>query len=80
MNEMNRVLRYVCRNNNLDLAKRLFIIWPTFDIQYVFIETCSRGHMKVLKWLYKIKPDINISAENEKAFRNACYFNHIEVA
>jgi hypothetical protein len=34
----------------------------------------------ILKWLLEIKPDIDISANNEEAFYNACYNGSIETA
>ena len=33
-----------------------------------------------MKWLLEIKPDIDISANNELAFEYACYFGSIETA
>ena len=38
------------------------------------------GHLKVAKWLLEVKPDINISADNESAFRNVCQEGHLEIA
>jgi hypothetical protein len=34
----------------------------------------------VAQWLYQIKPDINISADNDEAFRYACKSDHIVMA
>jgi ankyrin repeat protein len=34
----------------------------------------------ILKWLLEIKPDIDISANNELAFDNACHYGSIETA
>ena len=34
----------------------------------------------MMKWLLFVKPDINISAKDEWAFRWACSFGHLEVA
>lgn len=36
--------------------------------------------LPILKWLLEIKPDINISANNEQAFYNACYNGSLEIA
>jgi len=36
--------------------------------------------LPILKWLLEIKPDINISVNNEQAFYTACYHGSIEVA
>jgi ankyrin repeat protein len=36
--------------------------------------------LPILKWLFEIKPDINISANNDLAFYYACYYGSIEIA
>jgi hypothetical protein len=41
---------------------------------------CVNGHLEVAQWLLQIKPNINISAENEYAFYFACFGGHLEVA
>ena len=41
---------------------------------------CSWGQLNVAKWLLKIKPDIDISAENDHAFREACKNGHLQIA
>ena len=45
----------------------------------VFYKTCEQGHLHVAKWLLSIKPDINVSAENELAFRWACKIGRAHV-
>ena len=36
--------------------------------------------MDIAKWLLQIQPNINISAENDEAFRDACENGHLDVA
>ena len=48
--------------------------------EYAFRLACYCGHLKVAKWLLKIKPDINISVKNEWAFIVACCNGHLELA
>ena len=38
------------------------------------------GYLEIAKWLFEIKPDINISIDNEYAFRYSCNYGHLEVA
>ena len=45
-----------------------------------FLDACMKGDIKFAKWLYEMNIDIDISAENEYAFRFACYYNQIELA
>jgi len=39
-----------------------------------------KGHLHVAKWLLQVKPNINISAQKEDAFRWACLCKHLPVA
>jgi ankyrin repeat protein len=48
--------------------------------EYIFIMSCYRGHLIIPKWLLKVCPTINISIDNESAFRHACYNGHLLVA
>jgi hypothetical protein len=36
--------------------------------------------LQVAQWLYEIKPTLDISADNEGAFRKACCFGDLDVA
>jgi hypothetical protein len=47
---------------------------------WLFHAACIDGHLHIVKWLLQVKPDINISDENEKAFLLACDFNHLQLA
>ena len=40
---------------------------------------CLNGHLDMAQWLYKIKPEINISAEDDYAFINACAYGKLDV-
>jgi hypothetical protein len=44
-----------------------------------FIDLCQKGDLIGLKQLLQLHPDINISADNEKAFRNACLSGQLHV-
>ena len=55
-------------------------IKPKKTCDDVFGEACKNGHLKVAQWLLEIKPDINISAYEEYAFRGACKNGHLEIA
>ena len=45
-----------------------------------FAEACKTGNIDAAKLLLELKPNINISAENEDAFRWACKNGHLHVA
>ena len=47
--------------------------------EYAFASSCENGHLEVCKWLYKIKPTIDISADDEYAFRWSCENGHLKV-
>jgi hypothetical protein len=44
------------------------------------LDICRKGEIDLAKWLLGMKPDIDISAVGEYAFRTACVNGHIEVA
>lgn len=70
-----------CETGRLADAKHLFQSDNTIDIsadhEYAFSLACENGYLDVAKWLYSVKPSINIS---ESTFRYACYNNNLEVA
>jgi hypothetical protein len=49
-------------------------------MKYAFECACDFGRFEVVKWLYSIKPTIDISSNNEYAFRNACKKGFLELA
>ena len=50
-----------------------------FDYQAAFLNSCSRGHLNIIKQLLIWFPNINISHNNEIAFRLACSYGHIDI-
>ena len=46
----------------------------------MLIADLTDGFLEITKWLYEIKPNINVSINNDEAFKNACKNNHLEVA
>jgi hypothetical protein len=48
--------------------------------KWAFIYACSNGYLVVAQWLYQIKPDIDISADNDCAFSRACENGHLKVS
>jgi hypothetical protein len=75
-----------CIHDMLDVAQFIHQIQPTLldvyvnEVENTFIHACSKGYIEVAQWLYQIKPTLNISAENEYAFRMACINGHLQVA
>lgn len=46
---------------------------------YSFRFACFNGHLELAKWLYSIRPNMNISNLDEDPFRIACQRGHLEV-
>ena len=47
---------------------------------FTFSNACENGYLNVARWLLYIKSDINISDEEDYAFRYACQNGHLNVA
>ncbi len=45
-----------------------------------FIIACKKGNIKLAKKLLETNPALNISAENDHAFRWTCSYGHLDVA
>ena len=77
--------RWTCENGHLQIAKYIYELDPTFDIncgdEYAFRNACKNGHLDVVVWLIDIsKGKINYTSTNHQAFRWACEHGHIEIA
>jgi len=46
----------------------------------IFQDLCIKGNLEEIKQFYFDNPTVNISADNEMAFCNACENGHLEVA
>ena len=80
--EIETVFLGECRGGNLEGAQRWLNMYPylinRFDI--IFWNCCPWGHINILQWLLTVKPDIDISENNEAPFRFACCNGYLEVA
>lgn len=71
-----------CANGNLDIIKCLYSYADDIEIFHYeshFIQACSLGHLDVAKYIFSLKPTINIHARSDKAFMLACENGHIEI-
>jgi hypothetical protein len=53
---------------------------PTISFETAFMAVCELGNLELAKWLFKEKPDIDISAANDYAFRMACKDGYLTTA
>jgi hypothetical protein len=70
-------------NNVLEINNKIQIICDeSLNIYFddLFNLICLNGHLEVTKWLFEIKPDINISNNSELPFRSACEKGHLKIA
>jgi Ankyrin repeats (3 copies)/Ankyrin repeat len=66
-----------CKYRRLDLARFLWDIDNTFNIQSTFIECCMDGKLEGIQWLLSLGKPIDI---NDIGFVYSCMFNHLNVA
>ena len=83
-----------CTYGHLDLAKYFYQLgvqlntpvnihgWSNSD-ETIFIHCCRRGYLDIAKWIYQLGKDTNSPIYIYKgygcAFRNACFYNHLDV-
>ena len=78
------LLLQVCLNNDVEFAKYLLMIEPTFNISKnndnIFSQCCNEGSLDVIKWLYEIIPNMDEKTKYEYSICGACYYGHLHVA
>lgn len=85
--EGQKALYSCCAENQFNSAKWLYELNPNNHIFFIddkypnnpFPNVCKHGNLEFAKWLLKINPNINISANDEFAFRLACKYGHLPV-
>lgn len=72
---------WACERGDIEMADYLWSIstHPLPITDELFSIICEIGKLQMVQWLYSKHPGINISWENESAFRNACC-NSLEIA
>jgi hypothetical protein len=79
-----KLFKYGARNGDLNVMQKILNIPSNiFSIQIfedTFNDAYLKNHLVMTKWLCEIKPDINISAENDYVFRFACENGHLVIA
>ena len=53
---------------------------PITNPDKVFLYACKNGHLEIAQQMFQIKPNIDISALDEYAFRWACGKGHLNIA
>jgi hypothetical protein len=64
-----------CNNRDLDALKQIYQENPdsiNFWAESIFRLSCELTYFPIAKWIYEIKPDINISTNDDMPFRCAC--------
>ena len=78
------LLLQVCLNNDVEFAKYLLEIEPTFDISRnndnIFSQCCNEGVLESIIWLFSIIPNMYEPTKYEYSICGACYYGHLETA
>lgn len=80
---INNLFQTACRwDEELKIAPFLLTISQNDNVSFedAFCNACISGNLEIAKWLLVVKPDINVSAKNDRAFHGACFWGHLEVA
>jgi len=74
---------WTCERGDIETAEYLWEIGIEIgdvELSELFIIVCELGEWKMAQWLYSTHPGINISINDEYAFRNACCSGYLEIA
>lgn len=78
------LLLTVCLNDDIDFAKYLLEIEPTFDLSRnndnLFSQCCNEGSLDIIKWLNDVIVDMHEKTKYEYSICGACYYGHLNVA
>lgn len=82
-----RAFNIACSKGHLGIAKWIITLPYEEAVQNVdniaFCLTCEYGHINVAEWLFDLGQkgfcEIDIHAHNDRAFKNACFNNQIEI-
>ena len=78
------LLLQVCMKNDVDFAKYLMTIEPTFNLSNdndnIFCQCCNYGSLEALKWLVPQLPNLDERAKYEYGICGACADGHLDVA
>ena len=66
-------------DHNIELFELIKSNLDKNKIQLLFTESCKKGQLLIIKWLWQLEQNINIHANDEFAFRLACEKGHLEV-
>ena len=70
-----------CASGNIKLIKKIYNdIIPTTIMEDAFIVACGRGDMQIIVLIIELRPNINIHAQQDKAFRESCAAGKKDVA
>jgi ankyrin repeat protein len=71
-----------CRDGNLQRVKEIIRKdrHVLKSVDRAFRSACYYGHLEIAKWLFGVKPSINIRVYGDIAFRWACHGGHLKVA
>ena len=82
----NYAFRHACFNGKLSTCQWLIsLLGPNFNVERyyngrIFESICFYGKIEVAKWLLNNFPNIDVSTDEELAFKNSCSQGHLELA
>lgn len=80
LNNFNIIDSFVFEEGNSGFIKWILSLKPDIKIDELsFINVCQSSNLDLLKFLLKIRPNLDISSNNEAAFRIACVNSNINI-
>ena len=74
------IFNTACKNGKFNMAKYLFKKFPDIIITEQLLKyVCFNNHLYIVNWILKIKPNIDITYNNDCIFNGICIRNLINI-
>jgi hypothetical protein len=82
--DLARPFEAACVGGHLELAQAYYSYNPMYihahvSMEPIFQQCCAYGHLHVIRWIYRIYPELDVADDDDIAFRMACDNSHLHI-
>lgn len=82
--DLARPFEAACIGGHLELAQAYYSyasehIMSRIAMESIFQQCCAHGHLFMIRWIYRIYPELNVADDGDIAYRMACENGHIHI-